>query len=218
MQTLTKILVTVALALTLSTSAGAVVSIGLVQVGGTYDGILANPGDTLVLDITYGLQFGVGVVLIDAGIVFDGSVSTFDAAGSTETGVAYWNGGELPVGPVATGDIGLVTPYLADGWEKAATGGVGLTYEWFGPPCVFGACTSMGTAAFVLSGQSGVIAIGGVGLPGGTVVGDGTFVNIAGNPALVSLGAFTIIPEPTTASLLGLGLLGLAAAGRRRKR
>ena len=33
---------------------------------------------------------------------------------------------------------------------------------------------------------------------------------------LASLGTFTIIPEPTTASLLGLGLLGLTVAGRRR--
>jgi hypothetical protein len=46
------------------------------------------------------------------------------------------------------------------------------------------------------------------------VIADGTFVDIAG---ISNLGTFTIIPEPTTASLLGLGLLGLAAAGRRRK-
>jgi len=47
----------VGLALTMSTSAGAVVSIGLVQVGGTFDiGNGANPGDTLVLKITYSLE------------------------------------------------------------------------------------------------------------------------------------------------------------------
>jgi hypothetical protein len=48
------------------------------------------------------------------------------------------------------------------------------------------------------------------------VIGDGTFVDIAG---VSNLGTFTVtaIPEPTTASLLGLGLLGLTVAGRRRK-
>ena len=31
-----------------------------------------------------------------------------------------------------------------------------------------------------------------------------------------SLGNYTVIPEPTTAALMGLGLLGLAVSGRRR--
>ena len=30
-----------------------------------------------------------------------------------------------------------------------------------------------------------------------------------------TLGSYTVIPEPTTAALMGLGLLGLAVAGRR---
>ena len=73
------------LALTISAPAGAVVSIGLVQVDGTYDGSSANPGDTLVLNITYALQPGDAVTLVDPALVFDGFVSSFDAAGSTET-------------------------------------------------------------------------------------------------------------------------------------
>ena len=30
-----------------------------------------------------------------------------------------------------------------------------------------------------------------------------------------ALGSYTVVPEPTTAALMGLGLLGLAVAGRR---
>jgi len=212
MRTLTNLLLTVGLALTLSTSAGAVVSIGLVQVGGTYDGISANPGDTLVLDITYAFQPGDTITLIDPAIQFDGAVSSFNAAGSTQTGVACWGGPGGCLGPPEIWiDFSLVPGYpnLADGWEKGPTSSTGAICP--GPS---DACTSMGAAAFVLSGQSGELSIGGVGLPGGTVIADGTFVDIAG---ISNLGTFTIIPEPTTASLLGLGLLGLAAARRRRK-
>jgi hypothetical protein len=198
----------VALALTLSTPATAVVSIGLVQVGGTFDGIYANPGDTLVLSITYSLQPGDAVTLVDPALVFDGFVSSFDAAGSTETPFAAWSGGTVALNPIATGDIALVTPNMANGWEKGTTiAGGGSS------PCVFGACTSLGTASFVLSGMAGTIMVGGVGQPGGTVIGDGNFQDIAGSS---NLGTFLVIPEPTTASLLGLGLLGLTAVGRRR--
>jgi len=210
MQTPRKILVTAALALTISAPAGAVVSIDLVQVGGTYSAAVgANPGDTLALQIGYGLQPGDAVTLVDPGLVFDAAVSAFDPGASTETGFAAWSGGAVALNPIATGDIALTAGGIANGWEKGTTiAGGGSS------PCVFGACTSLGTAAFVLSGTSGFIDVGGVGQPGGTVIGDGVFDDITGQ---VYLPGFTIIPEPTTASLLGLALLGLAAAHRRRK-
>jgi hypothetical protein len=228
MRTLTKILLMVGLALTMSTSAGAIITVGLSQSGGTYDGISANPGDTLVLDITWNVGAGDTLSLIQAALVFNGAVSVFSpdvygspAGLSTEDLYAATFAG--PLGPPASkrdmnmlayGDIAVnpLNPQIALGWEKAAGGGLFVI-----GPCTAGNCTTLGTAAFILSGTGGIIAVGGVGMPGGTSILDGAFLDIAGNTALVSLGSFTIIPEPTTASLLGLGLLGLTVAGRSRK-
>jgi hypothetical protein len=71
----------------------------------------------------------------------------------------------------------------------------------------------------VLSGIWGTISVGGVGQPGGTVILDGNSEDIA---PISNLAPFLVIgseiPEPTTGSLLGLGLLVLTAASRRRAR
>jgi len=188
-----------------------VVSITLTQVGGTYNGISSNPGDTLVLEIGYSLEPGDAVTLIDPTLEF--FAAAFDPDGSTETDFALWSGGMVLLEPIATGDIALVSPNRANGWEKETTiAGGGST------PCVFGACSSLGTAAFVLSGRGALIRVGAVGQPGGTVIRDGTFVDIAG---ISNLGTFCVVecvvPEPTTASLLALGMIGMAAARRRRR-
>ena len=74
-------------------------------------------------------------------------------------------------------------------------------------------------AWFTLTGDPGVIAIGGIGQTFGSGVVDGTYIDVMSDPTRVDYqtnGVFTVVPEPTTASLLGLGLLGLTVAGRRR--
>jgi hypothetical protein len=207
MRSTSKITLLVGLALTLGTTAGASTVLSLVQVGGTYDGVQAHAGDTLVLSIQYNLAYSGGVLsttLIDPTLTWGAEVTSFD--GGTETGFAAWSGGDVALNPIATGDIVLVTPNLADGWEKGTTIAGGAT-----TPCVFGACTSLGTASFTLSGQSGVIRFG-----PGTLIDPPCFFEpwFCG---YYEADAFTVIPEPATAGLIGLGLLALALLSRQRK-
>jgi hypothetical protein len=223
MRTLTEFSFMVGLALTISTTAGAEwVTLSLVQVGGTYDGVQANAGDTLVLSIQYTVG-DQGPTLIDPSITWGAEVASFD--GGTETGMAAWSGGSYAMSPIATGDIALISPNLANGWEKSSTVASGA-FE----PCVFGACTSLGTVSFTLSGQGGVIGFAPEWISFGTVVGYSGGPMICLDPPCwneipftVISGAATAVPSlgPMGAVLLGglivaFGLAGIAAGRGRR--
>jgi hypothetical protein len=209
MRTPSKLALLMGLALTLSTTAGAeFVTISLVQVGGTYDGVTANPGDTLVLSIQYSVG-DLGVTLVDPSITWGAEVASFD--GGTETGLAAWSGGSYALSPIVTGDIALLSPNLANGWEKASTM-AGGAFE----PCVFGACTSLGTVSFTLSGLGGVIDFGPYGIAGGTVIGYGEpFICL--DPPCWNEIPFTFMPEPAWSSQIAFGLLALALLSRHHK-
>jgi hypothetical protein len=213
MRTLTKILMVAALAMTVSSSAGAIVTVSLTQIGGTYNGISAVAGDTLVLQVDYAITGGTMVSIIDPLVAF-GAEAAFNSG--TETGPALWEGGLASFAPLNAG-FQLVSGGV-DGLEKATTfaGGVGTPGS-----CIFdanpgGSCGTLGTLSFTLSGLAGVLDLGAIvqPTPFGTIIADGAGNDITAGQ---SLGTFSIIPEPTTASLLGLGLLGLTLAGRRRK-
>jgi len=204
MRTLTKLSLMIGLALTVSTTAGAEwEAISLVQVGGTYDGVQANAGDTLVLSIQYTVG-DEGPTLIDPSISWGAEVASFD--GGTETGFAAWNGGSYALNPIATGDIALVSPNLANGWEKGSTV-AGGAFE----PCVFGACTSLGTVSFTLSGLGGVIGLAPDWIPFGTVVGYGEPCITIPEEKCWNEIPFTVISEPATAvpSLSRVGVVSL---------
>jgi hypothetical protein len=201
-----KTLLATALALTVSSSASAIVSVTLTQIGGTYSASLgATASDTLILEIGYDITGASTASLIDPAIDVN-NVAVL--AGGTETGFAAWGGGAASLAPLIQGtDIKTVAPGQLDGWEKGGTTAGGA-------PCVFGDCTILGTVTLHLTGLGGVIDTGSIVQPAqfGTIISTGA-TDITGSSFL---GTFTVVPEPTTASLLGLGLLGLTVAGRKR--
>ena len=216
MRTLTKIMLATVLALSVSSSASALVNITLTQIGGTFAGGVATPSDSLVLQIDYTITGGTMVTAI--AIALDvGGVATL-GAGSTETAAALWEFGATSAAPIgAPGtDITTLAPGQITGWEKVALAAWGTPTSCIYDATPGGSCGTLGVVVLHLTGAAGVIDTGSILAPtaGATVIGDATFQDIT---AAQNLGTFTIIPEPTTASLLGLGLLGLTVAGRQRK-
>ncbi len=190
MRLLNRIVLTVGLALTVASQAGAV-TISLLQIGGTYNGISAVAGDTLTLDIEVTLGSADAVTLVDPALTFGAEVTAalpgggpFGACPSTlacETSFNLVNG--VPLLPIVTGtDIGIIAAGQLDGWE-------GSTLNLNGAPGPF--TFSLGQATFTLSGADGTIAVGAVGLPFGTIIGGAGFVDITG---VSNLGFFEVGP------------------------
>lgn len=194
MRLFTKAIITTGLALMLSSQANAY-AIDLLP-----DNASPGPSDTVTVDIQVTVGGGEGLTAASAAIDFMGAsfVSGTEAAFNLVGGVPV-----LPIG-VPGSDIQLINTTRVIGWE-------GTTLNPAAGPAVF----SLGTATFHVNALPVSLTLDdSIGLPGGTNIGDENFESVAGS---ASYGNFTYpVPEPTTAGLMTLGLVGLAAAGRRR--
>ena len=199
MRLLTKLLLTAGMVFAISTQASAI-SVDLVPSNPT-----PAPSDNVTFQIA---------VTLNPSDALTGVFVTIDSAGAsfvsgTEAAYSFVNGVLLtPIG-AAGADIGpiLGDPNRIGGFEAqtlaatGAPGGAGITFN-------------IGSATYHIGNGSVDLTMDtSVGDAGGTVIGGANFVDVTG---ATSFGNFHIVPEPTTAGLMTLGLLGLVVAGRRR--
>jgi hypothetical protein len=186
-----------------------------------YDGVsILSPSDTVTVQVWLDTQGNPdGIIAFSMGVEFDPGVLAYDqGASSSETYLLYVNGKTpylTPLGCCAGGSgpnvWGLATEQVNIDWGSTALGSAG---------------TATGTGGGLLATLVFHVVDPGDG------VGD-IFVNWdtqRGNTFAVTSGAVNIMdqvsssgtpiavltPEPTTALLVGLGLVGLGVAGRRR--
>jgi hypothetical protein len=164
--------------------------------------ISANVGDSIVVDIL------LTRAVVAAGYGFE----------------VGWDGGATPLLSVLNPDLnngGDILEFLPPGFTFNASVGVdnftasaastsGNTNDiealTFSPAGVLGTAVARITFKVLAPGSTTVFALLGT----GDTLGDGSFTQ---SPLTIN-----VIPEPATASLLGLGLLGLVFAGRRHRR
>jgi len=192
-----------------------------------YGGGILTTGDTVTVTVDFDNGGATDIQVLSVSVLFNDAVVSYDAASSASPTYALYNAGgrgnvslaelstnlsiragtsnqilldwsstAVPNGTRdACGDFGT---YPANPAAPSGTGVCGFTMATL----VFNVTAAGDDAAFTLSSNSpgNVLSLGDGSTPGNAVSGD--FV--------------VTTPEPTTAVLVGLGLLGLGVAGRRR--
>jgi hypothetical protein len=168
------------------------VVITLTQIGGTYDPALnPSPGDTLVLDIGYAIM-GTDdfVTAILPAIAFDPAMASF--TGGSRSGIALWSDGAVALTDVGPESFEVHSAGPLD--YVSGLGKVDASATGANAPCVSGACASLGTLSFVLTGDPGVFDAGAVRVP----TPSGTQIeSVGGDISDVSrLGTFAVAVAP----------------------
>lgn len=171
-----------------------------------WGGGVASVGDTLSVTVNFNTDGGTDVSLLSVSVLFDDAIMSFD--GGTSATYALYTGGKGAsyLKPATTNNglrVGTSNQILLDWQNNILPGGAAASGNFQMSVLNF-TVTALGDgqADFTLSSTS----------PGNTLfLGDETYPtnNLSGSFAVIT-------PEPTTALLVGLGLMGLGVAGRRK--
>jgi hypothetical protein len=185
-------------------------------------------GQQVIIDVNLDTELQSDVALFAVGVLFDTSRVAYNQGASSSTTYLLWNGAKsfIVLAPASTcgGTTGtgcntfglnpaqVQLEFLSSSLPSGATASTQTDVSAAGGPrlvqLVFDVTNADGGDApftFVFSvpaGSAGQL---------GSASGSTNFVPTLGNTVLVHT-----IPEPTTALLVGLGLVGLGVAGRRR--
>ncbi len=195
-----------------------------VTMGGV-SGQTVTTGDSLSVTVSLDVGTTTGITLLSIGVLFDDSQLSYDQAASTTTSYLLYGGKggggylkasttcggypqtapagcSLRVGTTNQVNVDFVSADLTNGTANTTGSSAG------------GAAPLLATLVFSVTGTGGSAAISLSQSSPGNVIG------LAGGASttatLAGSGSVNIVPEPTTALLVGLGLAGLAVAGRRK--
>ncbi len=237
MRILTWNVLTAALLLFGATSASAyTVSFGARDDGGLTTVLSRLPSsDTFVVDVFFNNVGGNPIVAFSFGVVYDGSGSSglvYDKVASEQLAAQGAAGpGAQPSYILYSPGAGTVSatilyPFVTPSfntWVTPAPGTNQVNIDYF--ERTFGAATATGSNIWIAS----LVFFIRAGYAGGQITlcstcgGNALLTTIAGvrfrEETLVNLGnpiTLVTVPEPTTAALIALGILGLAIAGRRK--
>jgi hypothetical protein len=173
----------------------------------SWGGGVASVGDTLSVTVNFDTDGSSDVSLLSVSVLFDDAIMSYDG-GSSATYALYTGGkGASYLKPATTNNtlrVGTSNQILLDWQNNILPGGAAATGNFQMSVLSFTVqALGDGQADFTISADS----------PGNTLfLGDETYPtnNVSGSFAVIT-------PEPTTALLVGMGLVGLGVAGRRRE-
>ena len=191
-----------------------------------YDGVsVLSPSDTVTVQVHLDHQGNsTGIIALSVGVEFDPGVLQYNqGASSTATYMLYINGKSPYLSPFATCSAGCDTWPLNPEQVNVDWGTTDITT----PTAATGTSYANGTASpgvlatlvfHVVGAGDGIgeIFLNFDSNRGNTFT-DGTLADVSGSVALGGTPINVITPEPSTALLVGLGLIGLGVAGRRRE-
>ncbi len=202
----------------LAFSASTASAISLTLAGANGQDVAQNSQVSVTLSLD--TEATTGITLLSIGVLFDDTRLTYNQGASSTTSYILYGGkgGGGYLNALATCGGGYGTPGAGSGCSLRVNTTNQVNVDYVSTDLsngtqntgtvtlvtlVFDVGTTLGSAAISLSQSSPGNVIG---QPGGT----STTATLNGS------GSVNVIPEPTTALLVGLGLAGLGVAGRRR--